>query len=188
MKKYLILVKHSLPEVVENVPAREWRLSEEGQLRAERLAERMISYQPQVLISSTEPKAKQTAEIVERKLQIPLHVAENLHEHDRSNFRYLSKERFEAAVCEFFAKPDLLVFGNEKANEAHTRFSSAVYSVLSRHENKTVVIVSHGTVISLFASKLTGLPGFSLWKELGLPSFLVLDVQSNTLITCENIL
>jgi hypothetical protein len=32
-----------------------------------------------------------------------------------------------------------------------------------------------------------GSPGFLLWKELGLPSFVVIDMQANTLIDKENI-
>jgi broad specificity phosphatase PhoE len=187
MNQYLILVKHSLPEIVENIPAREWHLSEKGRLRAEQLAERLVSYHPQFLVSSTEPKAGETAEIVARNLQIPMHIVENLHEHDRSNTAYQSKAEFEEAVREFFANADQLVFGNETADDAHARFSNAVYSVLNGHKGETIVIVAHGTVISLFVSRITGISDFQLWSELGLPSLVVLDMGSNTLIAKENI-
>jgi broad specificity phosphatase PhoE len=50
------------------------------------------------------------------------------------------------------------------------------------------MIVAHGTVISLFVASLTGISAFSLWAELGLPSFVVVDMQSNTIIAKENIL
>jgi broad specificity phosphatase PhoE len=59
--------------------------------------------------------------------------------------------------------------------------------VLNQHKNKTIIIVAHGTVISLFVSRLAGTPDFPLWKELGLPSFVVLDLHSKALITRENI-
>lgn len=187
MKKCLILVKHSLPEVQENIPAREWKLSEEGKWRAEHLADRLISYQPELLVSSVEPKAIETAEIISRKIHLQVEILENLHEHDRSKVSYLSKEIFEESARELFAKPDLLVFGNETANEAFERFSKAVHSILSAHKNKTIVIVSHGTVISLFVARRVGTSAFTLWNELGLPSFVVFDLQANTLITQENI-
>jgi len=48
-------------------------------------------------------------------------------------------------------------------------------------------VVSHGTVISLFVSRLTGQPGFGIWSGLGLPCFIVLDMQSKDLIAVENI-
>jgi broad specificity phosphatase PhoE len=188
VKKYLILVKHSLPEIVEGFPANQWKLSEEGRVRARRLAERLIRYQPEVIVSSNEPKAKETAEIIAGKHQLELYVIDNLREHDRRNVSYLSQHEFQASIREFFQKPGALVFGRETANQSHARFYRAVNSVLKNHANQTVVIVAHGTVISLFISRLTGTSDFSLWNELGLPSFVIIDLQSNTLITKENII
>ncbi len=188
MKKYLILVKHSLPQVEETVPAREWHLSEDGKLRAERLAQRLMAYQPGVLISSVETKARETAQRIAALHNLDVQVAANLHEHDRSNVPYLSREEFQKAVGEFFKDPARLVFGTETADQSHARFSKAVHALLGAHRDQTVVIVSHGTVISLFVSRLLDTSAHSLWKELGLPGFVVLDMNSRTLIAQENIL
>ena len=186
MKKYLILVKHSLPEIIEGLPANKWKLSKEGQARAQRLAEQLNHYQLEIIVSSSEPKAKETAEIIARKHHLELHIIDDLHEHDRSNESYLSSDEFQASIREFFQKPDVLVFGRETANQAHARFYRAVHSILNNHSNGTVVIVAHGTVISLFVSRLIGISELMLWSELGLPSFVVIDLQSNTLIAREN--
>lgn len=187
MNKYLILVKHSIPEIVENVPAQEWKLSEEGRARAKRLAQQLELYQPEVIISSPEPKAKETAEIIAGVHQIELHVAENLHEHDRGNVPFLTHDKFQASIHEFFQKPTELVFGKETADQAHARFYRSVHSILNEHTNRTVVIVTHGTVLSLFVSRLTGSSDFELWNMLGLPSFIAMDLHSNTLIVRNNI-
>ncbi len=188
MKKYLILIKHSLPEIAENVPAQKWELSEAGRVLAQKLAARLNRYQPEVIVSSVEPKAKETAEIIARKHNLELQIIEGLHEHDRSKEAYLPKDEFQAAVREFFEKPDTLVFGSETADECHARFQQAVHSILDHNLDKTIVIVTHGTVISLFASRLTRTSDLLLWNELGLPSFIVIDIQSATLIERENIL
>jgi broad specificity phosphatase PhoE len=188
VNKHLILVKHSLPEIVENLPARQWKLSDEGRIRTQQLAERLLPFQPEYIISSVEPKAKETAEIIAGRHHLELRIAYDLHEHNRSKTPYLSKGEFQAAMHEFFEKPDMLVFGSETADEAYARFHQAVRSILDCHPNETVVIVSHGTVISLFVSRLTGISGLSLWNELGLPSFIVIEVESNTLVTRENII
>jgi broad specificity phosphatase PhoE len=188
MKNPLILVKHSLPDIVENIPAREWRLSEEGKLLAERLAYRLSFFKPDVLVSSPEPKAGETAEIMGRELGLEVRTIENLHEHDRSNSAYLSRQEFQNTLREFFLRPDQLVFGNETANQAQNRFSKAIQTILESNKNKTIAIVAHGTVISLFVSRLTGVSDFLLWKELGLPSFVVLDMKANVILAKENIL
>jgi 2,3-bisphosphoglycerate-dependent phosphoglycerate mutase len=187
MKKYLILVKHSLPKVVETIPASEWKLSDGGRARAQQLAENLRSFEPEVIVSSDEPKAKETAEIVSQLLQLDVQVVPDLYEHDRSNVSYLSQEQFRTSVHKFFQKPAELVFGKETADQAHARFYRAVHFILNEHRNKTIVIVSHGTVISLFVSRLTGSSDFELWNMLGLPSFIAMDLYSNRLIVRANI-
>ena len=188
MNRYLILVKHSLPQVRKDLPAREWKLSEDGRARAERLAEILKTHEIDFIAASAEPKALETARIVADQCDVNLEVVEGLHEHERGTTHYLHKSEFEAAVNKFFEKPDSLVFGNETANQASERFSNAIYSILSTHKNSKIAIVAHGTVISLFVSRLTGQPGFQVWTELGLPSLVILDLQSNVLIGIENIL
>src|SRR5215207_1906074 len=188
MKKYLILVKHSLPKIVDNVPANEWELSEVGCVLAQKLAAQLNGLQPEVVISSVEPKAKQTAEIIAAEHGLELQFVEGLHEHDRTQVGYLHRDKFEVAVREFFEKPGRLVFGSETADACHARFHRAVHSILNQNLDKTVVIVAHGTVISLFVSRLTGMSDWLLWNELALPSFVVIDVQAATLIERENIL
>jgi len=185
--KQLILIKHSLPEIVEEVPAREWELSEKGRVRAELLADRLRQYQPEVIISSTEIKARQTAEIIGVSLGITPHAIEGLHEHDRSHSPFYSREKFQALVREFFDKPDMLVFGDETANQALVRFRDSMDAIMESYADKKLVIVGHGTVISLFVSWLTGVDGYLLWKDFGLPSFVLLNMQSKLLLKTENI-
>jgi broad specificity phosphatase PhoE len=182
MTKYLILVKHSLPQIEEDRPANTWKLSAEGQVRARRLAEHLERFEPEAIISSNEPKAKETADILAGHFQLNMQMIPDLHEQDRSNVPYLSERAFQASIREFFEKPDELVFGSETANQAYTRFYRAVHSILSEYQNKTVVIVTHGTVISLFVSRLTGSSDLELWSQLGLPSFIALDLHSGTVI------
>jgi broad specificity phosphatase PhoE len=182
MSKYLILVKHSVPEIEADRPASTWKLSQDGQLRAKQLAEELVGFAPEAIVSSNEPKAKETADILARQLRLNVQILPDLHEHDRSNVPYLSHDNFQASIRNFFQKPDELVFGRETADQAHTRFYRAVHTVLSEYSGKTVVIVTHGTVISLFVSRLTGSSDLELWSMLGLPSFIAMDLGSNTVI------
>jgi broad specificity phosphatase PhoE len=187
MTKYLILVKHSIPEIEEARPANTWKLSKEGRLRAQRLAEQLGSFEPEVILSSNEPKAIETAEIVASRPQLDPHIGPDLHEHDRGNERYLAHDTFQASIREFFQKPDELVFGRETATQAHTRFYRALHSILNEHVNKTIIVVTHGTVISLFVSRLTGSSDLELWNTLSLPSFIAMDLHSNTVIVKSSI-
>ena len=126
----------------------------------------------------------ETAEIIAQKIQLPVNVIEDLHEHERNNVPYLSD--FNSVVNEFFEKPDRIVFGTETADQAYERFSRAVYSALTGNKSGTTVIVSHGTVISLFVARLTDRRAFEIWSGLGLPGYFVLDLQSKHLVASEN--
>ena len=180
--KNLILVKHSLPEIVPMIPAKEWGLSKSGQVRCKTLAEKLESYSPDIVISSVEPKAVETAQITARQLNKPFRTFEGLHEHDRTGVEFLGKEQFEAKVNVFFMHPDKLVLGRETANQAFERFSKALASVEIEHPNKNIVVVSHGTVITLFVEKFNGLEAFSFWRKLDLPSFVVLSLPQHKLV------
>jgi len=184
---YLILVKHSTPIILESVPARKWTLSEEGRERAHELSGKLLGYQPEIVVSSVEPKARETAEVLAENLELEFRLFEGLHEHDRSHTAYRSQAEFQNLVREFFEQPEMSVFGNETANQALVRFRQSVSVVLNLYRDKNIVIVAHGTVISLYVAWLTGCDGYDLWKALGLPSFVVLDIQSRILIETVNL-
>lgn len=187
MTKYLVLVRHAQPEIVEAAPAREWRLSPQGRVHADYLAEELSRFQPEAIVSSDEPKAVETAEIIARRYQLDLQIVEALREHDRSNVPYLPYEAFQRSIRDFFQNASQLVFGRETADQAYTRFYRGIHSMLKDHPDKTIVAVAHGTVITLFVSRLTGHSDFDLWRMLGLPSYIAIDLESNTLIVRTHI-
>jgi broad specificity phosphatase PhoE len=106
-------------------------------------------------------------------LGVPSEIAAGLHEHDRSNLGFLpAPERLEALVRELFAKPGERVFGLETADVAHSRFRAALERLAEQYPQDTLGIISHGTVISLLASRANGLDGFEFWKGLRMPDHL----------------
>jgi broad specificity phosphatase PhoE len=140
-----------------------------------------------VIVSSIEPKARQTAELICEDLGVDVVVMDGLHEHDRGGVPFYSKDKFQSLVQELFENPDVLVFGGETATQALVRFRESVELIMNLYDNKRMVIVSHGTVISLFVSWLTGVDGISLWEKLSLPSYVVLDVQNKNMLETVNI-
>lgn len=178
--RYLTLVKHAKPAVQQEHPANAWSLSEEGQLDAERLAGALSVYNPAVIVTSVEPKAQETGQIIATRLGRTLETTAGLHEHARATAGWLGAEEFERAIASLFASPDQLVFGEETADQARERFTQAVHATLKRHAQGNVTIVAHGTVISLFVAAQTGRDGYSLWRRLGLPSYVVLTLPDFT--------
>ena len=171
----LILVKHSLPEILPEIPASEWHLSAEGRRRCQVLADELSGHDPDLIFSSSEPKAQETAKIVAQQIVKSLFIATGLHEHERKKVRFTNEEQFEASVKEFFEQPDALVFGEETAAQSLNRFSNAVYQLISQNSDQNLVVVSHGAVITLFVADNCGIEPFQFWGRLDLPSFVVLS-------------
>jgi broad specificity phosphatase PhoE len=136
----------------------------------------LASLQPEVIVTSSEPKAMETAEIVSKHIGKNLEVGEGLHEHDRSNVTFLSAGEFQTAVADFFMHPQKLVFGKETAEQAQQRFAKAIEQVLGKHSRGNVVVVAHGTVIALFIADCVNAEPFPLWQRLGLPSYIILSI------------
>ncbi len=172
----LILVRHSLPEVVASLPAAQWQLSEEGERRCRVLAHLLERYDPAAILSSEESRARQTAELVSGHLGKTCETVSGLHEHDRSNVPYMSRAAFESAIQRSFERPDALLLGTETAQQARLRFEGAINHIVERFPGGNLVVVTHGTVIALFVAGCGGGAPYALWRRLGMPSFVILSL------------
>jgi broad specificity phosphatase PhoE len=174
--RHLILVRHAQPQIVLDVPARNWHLSPDGRANCLPLARRLQTYRPSVLASSLEPKAIETADILTQLLGLPVMPVAGLHEHERGSVRELDEEDFEASVAAFFAHPEELVLGVETARQARDRFAGALEGIVRQHPTGDVVVVAHGTVMSLFVAAYTRIEPFPFWKRLRLPDMVALEL------------
>jgi broad specificity phosphatase PhoE len=181
--RHLILVKHASPQVDVETPAHEWRLSHGGTAGAAALADRLraADYAPTKIVASLEAKATQTGSIIAERLRLPFATVEGLHEHDRRAAGFLSTEVFATRMRDLFAQPDAIVFGNESASIALARFGKAVDQVVSE-ETGDVIIVSHGTVMSLFVASRARVNASELWAVLGLPSYVSLELPNHRIV------
>ena len=172
----LLLVKHAKPLVDPAQSSELWKLSDEGRAGAQKLADVLAPYNVSIVISSTEPKAIETAQILAAALNIPTEPHDDLHEHDRSNVPHMRSGEFISHVELFFRRPTERVLGRESAEDALQRFERAVENVLRKHAEQNIAIVTHGTVIALFVEKHSDRNGFQVWREMSLPSFAVFDL------------
>ena len=183
----LVFIRHSQSKPEAGVPAHQWRLTAEGRRRCTPLATALIPYNLDLVITSTELKAVQTGEIVADKLGIPCRAEEDLHEHERQTAPYFeSQAAFQEAVAALFSRPTELVFGEETAQQALERFTGAVETVLATYHRENMAIVTHGTVLSLYVSQLTGCESTPLWRGLGMPAFVAFSHPEMKLLAQVN--
>lgn len=179
VRNSLIFVRHSQVLVDTAVSANQWRLSENGRFLCHKLAHQLAPHRPTRIVTSTEPKAVETGQILAETLNLAWETAENLHEHQRDDVPFYSREQFEAVIAEFFARPTQLIFGQETAEQTRQRFETAVSHLLTRYPQDTLAIVTHGTALTLFlAHHNSQLDPFVFWKSLQLPDFVVVSLPN----------
>lgn len=171
----LVMIKHARPLVDPARPGHQWRLSEQGRADAGRLAEALRTRGIARVYSSDEPKARETADVLAGALGVPVMVADDLHEHDRSNVPHMRSGEFISHMELFFRRRSERVLGLESADECLHRFATAVGALETGSAGETVAVVSHGTVIALYLASLGAGKPFELWRRMGLPSYAVID-------------
>jgi len=171
----LILIRHSLPDVQRDIPAAQWHLSPEGVSRARAFSRGLHIERADRVFTSIEPKATETAGIVAEQWGLVAEVVPGLHEHERPEAQWMSREAFERKIRDLFARPGELVFGAETADQARRRFTAALMRLVTGSRGD-LVVVTHGTVMTLFVAEATGIEPFTFWKGQQMPSAVTLTL------------
>lgn len=167
----LVFIRHSQTKPDPEAPSRTWSLTAEGRRRCISLAAQLRPYRLDLIVTSTEIKAIETGELAAQHLGIPCQLEEGLHEHERESAPYFdTQEEFLKAVAALFERPAERVFGDETGQEARARFEAAVALTMANNPRENIAIVTHGTVLSLFASQQIGCEIYPFWRELGMPA------------------
>jgi broad specificity phosphatase PhoE len=175
-ERRLLLIRHAAPLILQDAPAREWPLAEDGRQACEEFVGRLAEYRVTAIISSAEVKTQETAAILAARLGLTPDVDAGLNEQRRENVLFMGRADFEAAIRRLFVEPDTLVFGQETATQAYTRFAGAVQRALAAHPNGDVALVTHGTVMTLYVERHAGVEPFAFWQALTMPDLIRLAV------------
>jgi broad specificity phosphatase PhoE len=155
----VLYVTHAEVAIDPAVPVPDWALSPGGRARHRAFARRMRGAGLGAVYSSPERKAREAAAILAAEVALPVVVAEDLHENDRSATGYLPPAEFEAVADAFFARPDESVRGWERAADAQARIVGAVEAILRGDPAGGVVaIVGHGGVGALLMCRVLDEP------------------------------
>jgi len=183
--RHLFLVRHAAPTIIPGMPAAQWPLSDAGRAAAVTLARQISGSAISSIVSSREPKAIETANILAAWLRLPATMDGGLNEHDRTTSPYLDRDEFETTISRFFDNQKELIFGAESAAQALKRFTSAVEGVVaqSTNGNGDLLIVTHGTVLTLFVAAHNPIVPLAFWRQLAQPDLVTLRLPDFRLLT-----
>jgi broad specificity phosphatase PhoE len=160
----LCLVRHAMPAHGPEVAAAEWELSEQGRQAAESICR--ILPAGALLVSSTEPKARQTLEPAGEVI---------------TDARFCEVRRDEAYSDDYLSARHAYVTGTdhpgwEERAAVAARFGSAVRRWLAQAGSRPLVIATHGMALTLWLSATLTIadPG-QFWAGLRFPDVLEID-------------
>lgn len=170
----LYLIRHARTQMM-GAAAERWPLSQEGQREAGVLARQSFWREIEVIFSSPEPKALQTAEPAARRWRIPIKRVDCLHELRRPRLI----ENYQEVIARLFAEPETSVAQLEPAAQAAERITSCIKDLVATHSEQTLAIVSHGLVLSLFLSQLEDRwPTVAEWRAIPFAGLTILDTET----------
>ena len=141
-----------------SVPVPEWGISPDGRNRLLRLKDTSELKNTGLVISSTETKATETAEVISNLLGITYVVRQNMHENNRTATGYLPPDEFEKTADDFFSKPLESTRGWERAIDAQKRIVGEFEATVSENPGYDVLYVGHGAVGTLLLCHLLNVP------------------------------
>jgi len=144
-------LSHPQVTIDADMPVTEWPLNNVGQARIAALcvvAPQMLA-DTTAIYSSPERKARDSAAPLAAALGLPVQIAGDSSENDRSSTGFLPPKAFEVMADQFFAHPCESVCGWERAIDAQARIVSCVERILTDSPAGDLLLVGHGAVGTL---------------------------------------
>lgn len=179
----IILIRHAPTQPDKNQHSTKWQMTDDAQKLCHALAKQLSDYEPGKIYTSTEVKAQATGRFIAEKLDnIPVEIVDNLQETQRQSKKfYDSQNEFHAAVRKAMLSPDEVLFGDETFADARKRLAEQVATLVKQHPDDTIVIVSHGRILSMYLAKLMRQLPVSIWGKLQMPAYAVLSWDEQTI-------
>jgi broad specificity phosphatase PhoE len=169
----LYLIRHTQVKLVEGVAPHDWLPSERGLREARRLATASAWRTLSIVATSTEPKARATAEPIAAAAGVHLRAEPDLREVARG-LAFLDAAAHSDRVRRYLAGDPME--GWEPRDEAQRRFECCVDRLVAETDGH-LAIVSHATVLALYLG-LT----HDEWAAIPLPAVAVADSRTRRLL------
>ena len=166
MNNNIIFLRHATTKFDPKKPAHKWILKDEGIEQIRKLCDDEIFHDVDIIISSDENKAIQTAYYIARKTEKEIITNSALNELNRGEMVIETDREYRDCVRAIFS--EIHVGGWESAENALKRFRSEITKIDQKYTDKIILIVSHGIILSLYFGHLQSIEKskfFERWEQ-----------------------
>lgn len=156
MNNTFYFLQHGQTKREENKPISRWILSDKGESQAKKLAKEGVFNDVEIIFSSTEEKAYQTARPIADTLGKSITQLKEMNELNRDQGGFLNPNEYEEAIKYCLQHLEKSIHNWETSAHALGRFSRKIEELDKEYENKKILVVGHGFTINLYFAKLLG--------------------------------
>jgi len=182
VKNRLVLIRHSKTVIDPDKPNVGWILSDEGIKLAEELAQDRVFSDVDVVYSSDQIKARETAKPIVNKWGLDLQIDSDLTEVSSFTRGFFAQD-YHQKVIDFYQSNDISYFNGETLRQAENRISKAIRDIIVKNSGKNIAVVSHSNALTIFTKKyFPNLSYTELHDQMPMPSYCIIDYNQGLLI------
>jgi broad specificity phosphatase PhoE len=173
----IVLIRHSQTSPTSRIPVSLWGLSHRGVRLARELSRKKTIKALDIIYSSLQTKALETAIILAKPNAIPVRTHAGLDEISSFTRKFLSSE-YEKKIKDFYNGKISRIQGGETYRKALKRFLKAIREIVKaekRNGASSIGIVSHGNILAFFSSLYCPLPPLRIHQIMRMPDVAVLN-------------
>lgn len=138
-------------------------LTQQGIAQARRIADILLNRSFSTLYSSDLGRARQTAGLLADTLSLHVNLDKRIREQNLGILEGLSIQQFRERYPEEYAKHverevNYCLPGGESIRQVYERSTSCLEELARKHQNESIILVTHGWVLECFFRKVLGIP------------------------------
>lgn len=161
-----ILVRHGQTAAAEagwfNGSGGDEPLTDVGRTQAAAVADALVDSDAEAIVASPLIRAKHTAQVMAKRLGLPLREMSDLREADFGKWEGLSwaqlKERYPTELEAWLSDPAVAPPDGESVEDVGRRARRARDKLITRYHEQTVLVVAHGMLLSALVTVALGAP------------------------------
>ena len=182
----IYMIRHAKsPFVVGQELTRE--LSTQGLIDAKKVADIMDNKKIDLIVSSPYKRAIQTIEEIATNKDIEIIVYEELRERQLKGAFKLTEDEIYQAIKTSFEDIDFHLTDGESIRDVQNRAMPVIKNLLNNYEGKTIIIGTHGNVMTIIMNYFDKAYGYEFWKNTSKPDIYKLVFSGENLLSVHRL-
>ncbi|PPA69554.1 histidine phosphatase family protein [Jeotgalibacillus proteolyticus] len=140
-------------------------LSKEGEIDSKKITDLMSKVKIDVIASSSYRRAIQTIEGIAEQKNIEIYPIEELRERQLKGAYKLPDDEIQNAIKKSYEDLDYFLSGGESIREVQKRSIPVIKSLLNQYKGKTIVIGTHGNIMTIIMNYFNSKYEYDFWKN-----------------------